>query len=453
MIRIMTNRYISLLMMVFIFALTLGDQARAQNCNVDYELIFKMDPPSIGSYNVWDALYGEQDTGERLVSGVFDKPEMLITVGERFSASSLDVKLIMVGLGRNGRMKWEKSHEIKGLRSVVKMLPMGGHLMVLANAVNAKGVGYAWLGKFDKEGALIKAYSVKDRKSNVSAQDIIPAHDGKNFMLVTHFVDPSYKNEGRGKVQGQSPHAVIYKITPTGKVIFGPAFLPGAENKVLSIAPAGDNYYIATGYIRSTNGRKAGWVMRLNEQAGVDWQRQYSRGSAAEINKSAELFGRYVIVAGVAKPSDGHDEGSAGWVMAIGADSGDIGWQRYYTGDADFSAEDLMINEDGLISVMLEGQPNENFDQDYVRLLTINPRGQLFISDEYFNGEGTDGAQLISGANGERVIIGSTKMAYQIEDALTDNVQTVRSVEGWVLVGAASDPYSDPCIRRFSPQE
>ena len=193
--------------------------------------------------------------------------------------------------------------------------------------------------------------------------------------------------------------------------------------------------------------------MRLNEQAGVDWQRQYSRGIAAEINKSAELFGRYVIVAGVAKPSDGHDEGSAGWVMAIGADSGDIGWQRYYTGDADFSAEDLMINEDGLISVMLEGQPNENFDQDYVRLLTINPRGQLFISDEYFNGEGTDGAQLISGANGERVIIGSTKMAYQIEDALTDNVQTVRSVEGWVLVGAASDPYSDPCIRRFSPQE
>ena len=84
-----------------------------------------------------------------------------------------------------------------------------------------------------------------------------------------------------------------------------------------------------------------------------------------------------------------------------------------------------------------------------MRLLTINPRGQLFISDEYFNGEAADAYQIIKSPSDERVLLGRTKMKYTIETPGEPEPKIIRSHEGWVLVGQAAEPYNDPCIQPF----
>ena len=373
--------------------------AHAQDCTVDYELIFRMSKPVIGSYNVWDVLYGEQETEERLTSGVYDANGWLIAAGQRAKAGSADVDLILVALGRRGRMHWEQAHSVKGLHEVKKMIARGDGFLVLGNLKDAKGKQAVWLGFVDANGKLTGSKTLSDKKDGMVGTDIIPAHDGKNYMLATQFIT----------AQGEpASHAAVHKITPDGKVLFGPAFLPGAENKILGLTAVADNHYIAVGYIMRANGQKAGWMMRLNEQAGIDWQRQYARGSGAELVAVRPLLSRYAVVVGGVDPTQGSGENAAGWLMTVGIDSGEIGWQRYYTGDINYAGRDLLTNPDGMISVLLEGTPAKEDDPDYVRLLTINPRGQLFISDEYFNGEAADAYQIIKSPSDERVLLGRT---------------------------------------------
>lgn len=437
----MSNRYFLFTLLSVLLVFLGAGQVQAQNCTIDYELIFKMSDPFVGSYNVWDTLYGEQDTNERFKSGVFEKGGWLIAAGERAKKDGDEIDLTLVALGRRGRKHWEKVHTVKGLYEVKKIIAEGDGFIVLGNVKNAKGKEQVWLGFIAKDGSLTGQKIMKDKHSGMVGTDIIRAHDGKNFMLATQFLSPD---------EGRLPHSAVHKITPKGVVKFGPAFLPGAENRIESLQAADKDYYIAVGYIRTAKGRKAGWIMRLNEQAGVDWQRQYPRGRGSELVSSAHLSGDIIVTTGKAYPALGSDQNVAGWVMAVGVENGDIGWQRYYTGDIHYSAEDVLINDDGMISVLLDGSPSPDKEQDYVRLLTINPRGQLFISNEYFNGEGADGHEIIRSPSGERVILGATKMKYTIEGPTLEEPEIKRSQEGWVLVAEAAEPYIDPCIQPFA---
>ena len=121
---------------LFISIFAVSFEAYGQACRVDYELIFKMNDPVIGSYNVWDTVYGEKDKEEHLVSGVFDHKELLIVVGKQFAKDKRyedkpdEVDLLVVGFGRRGRMEWEHVYDIKGLTDVLKILPIGKEYLV-----------------------------------------------------------------------------------------------------------------------------------------------------------------------------------------------------------------------------------------------------------------------------------------------------------------------------------
>lgn len=408
---------------------------------MDYELIFRMNDPSVGSYNVWDVVHGEQDRDEFFKSAIYSDEGLLIAAGERRNLENESVDLMLVAMGRRGRPQWEKIHKVSGLHDVQKIIRRGSGYLVLGNKKTAKNKDTIWLGFFDKEGAQTGEKTLDNKTASISASDIIEAHDGENYMLAVQMIPDGGM---------RAPYASVYKITPNGKILFGPSFLPGAENKIISLSRVGEDKYIAAGYIFAANGRKAGWLMRLNDKAGIDWQRQYSRGFESEIDATAHLFGRFIITAGRVAPSAGYEENEAGWVMAISLDNGTIGWQRYYTGDINYAARDVFVSDDGMISVLLDGSPSKSRALDYVRLLSINPRGQLFNSNEYFNGKGADAYQLIQAKSGERLIIGSTNVQYTIENPEKPELEIKKSREGWVLVGEAAEPYVDPCVQPFS---
>ena len=441
----MTNRFF--IVLSFLGVLFSVSSAFAQSCDVQYELIFRMREPTYGAYNVWDTLYGERDVEERFVSGVYKASENIVLAGERWDQmkGKDSLSLLLVGLGRNGRLQWEKFHEIPGLYEVVKMLPVGDKYLILANIQDKAGKKKVWLGVFDQAGDLLKQNVVADKKNALSAQDIIPAHNGKTFMMV------GYLQEGSGQLPA---HSVLYQVTETGKILSDPGFLPGEGSKILSLRPIGEKRYIATGYLTMEDGRRAGWVLRLNEHGGVDWQRQYPRGRSSELADSALVMGRYLVVGGLARPSAGAEEHDAGWLMMISSDNGDIGWQRYYTGEVDFAIEDLMTDESGLLSAMMEATPlkgegPETRGQDYVRMLSVTPRGELFGSDAYFNGLAANGSQLIEGPGGERVIVGSSLVSYERTDPKTGETVKEQSWDGWAVAAETAEHYEDPCIQPF----
>lgn len=415
--------------------------AQAQRCETDYELIFEMRDAEIGSYNVWDTVLGEQDKQERFASAVSLGPQGTVVAGERFVFEEGDVKLVIVHVDRRGRLVWERAHGIKGLRKVIKILPVHEGYAVFGNRQGAGGRSEIWVGFFGNEGRMINGRSIESREGGLNIHDVIKARDGSGFIVAAS-VEPS---DGAAK-----PYGLFYKLDKTGGVLQDRSYVTGLENRILGLRALGNHDYVATGYIYGEDGRKTGWVIRLDRQGSIVWQRQYPRGRAAQLNVTHSLLNRFVVVAGDAHPAGGGN--IAGWVMALDPSNGNIGWQRYYSGELDYQVRDMVANEDGLISLLLDGDPPDGeTKKDYVRLLTINPRGFLFIADEYFNAEGADAYQLILGPVGERIIVGRTKMVYRIEgQGESDEVELKRSLDGWLVAATATEPYKDPCLQPYS---
>jgi hypothetical protein len=454
----------------FIMALSLLGIApawaqRAPVCETDYELIINMRDAEYGSYNVWDTVSGLQDQQERFKSGLVVDSGQTVVAGERYAHPDAPVSVVLAEIDRRGRILWEAVHEIKNLIHVEKvLLAKDGYVVVGTREV--KGRRSVWLGFFDVTGALKSEQLITSPAGHLDAHDMIMARDvNKGYLLAASF-------EGTGL--GKNIHSVLYTLDRAGKVVAHHAYTPGSENMILSLNPTGKDQYIATGYIYSDDGRKAGWLVKLDNDGGINWQRQYARGMASELTVAQDLLGKYIAVAGDSQPSG--SSGSAGWLMVVGAVNGDIGWQRYFTGAHDYAARDLSASRDGLISLVLQGtahnrdQPmppapvekeNETDDNavevaqlekktDFVRMMTVNPRGGVFISDEYFNGEGARAYEMVIGPVGERIFIGDTDMMYTAEPKTPkDEPAITRSLDGWVAAAASSEPYVDPCLEPY----
>jgi hypothetical protein len=428
--------------------------AEEDRCVVDYELIFNLKSSAQGSYSIWDSTHGQQEKQEKYTAAVLAGTHGVVTAGMRFTHEGGEKDLILTEFDRRGRVAWEKEHKIAGLLDVVKMLPREKGYMVLANRKTSKNKADIWIGFFDEKGEKTSEQSIRESAGNLSAQDIIPLRgDQKGYFLAAAF-------EGTGT--DKRKFARLYHLNTKAAAVKKYSYITGLENRILGLAAPGGADYIAAGYSLGEDGRKNGWVLKFDDEGNIIWQRQYPRGRSAQLSQVADLMGRFVVVAGDTEPASGARQyKDAGWLMVLDGSNGNIGWQRYYTGDTVYHARDLMTTKDGLISLLLATGPSVHEDpagdtetEGYARLLTINPRGGLFISDEYFNGTGAYPERMIEGSVGERIIIGSTDMIYEIEGIKTAQEtiepKTVHTREGWIAAAVAAEPYEDPCLEPYN---
>ncbi len=446
-----------------VVAFPLTAQAQSRGCNFESELIFKIKDGRIGAYSVWDAVYGEIEGIERFASALPVDGSDTLAVGEVYDTPDSAPKLTLVKFDYRGRDVWTKVHEIKGLSGAVKILPVGDNFMVLANVgASGKKRPGVWVGTFDQAGELLKGGMINHPTGALQASDIVPGPGGQGFLMSANI-----------EARGEAPHGALYLLGSKGQALSHREYAAGLGNRLNALAPAYEgNGYLASGYIEAEDGRKAGWLLRLNDDGSIIWQQQYVRGSGAQFLSVSRFNEQYFVVSGFADPHALEGTRRAGWVMMVEARNGNMVWQRYYTGSYKYSARDVLVDNDGLISVLLDGQWDqkkkpksadgeaqedntydptrdlgERKDFDYANLLTIDPRGNLRSSDPFYNGEGSDAAQLYFGKRGERMIVGSTKMVYSIEAVADQLAMIKRSEEGWVLAASPSDPYKDPCKR------
>ncbi len=415
--------------------------AYAQECDVDYEQLVKLHEANLGSYNIWDTVLGERDIQERFKSAVVLESGNVLAVGERFGAKDAPAELLLAEIKKNGRPAWQKIHGVAGLKNIIKMLPNSKGVAVLANRSVGKDRLVLWFGVFDAEGALLSQKEIK-ASGSLEAFDIARMADGKSYMIAT---------SARGR-PSDAAFTKLYIVNEAGGVRFDKSIVTGFENRVmgLDVLPTGE--VLATGFITDDNQRKSGWVTFLNSAGDIVWQRQYPRGAGAQLEVGMAYKQNLLLVAGTALPLDMAQNRGA-WVMVIDAASGAVGWQRFYTGSLGYVARDMMLSNDGLISVLVDGETPLNPDnrvlgqQEHVRLLTLSPRGVLFESDEYFNGEGVDAYQLLPGPNNERILVGGSDMAYKMESGEEGvEPEIIRGEDAWLAAGTAMELYDDPCV-------
>lgn len=433
--------------------------AHAQQCEPVGESIMNFEVPHIGSYNLWDATYGGLGHQEEYVSGFLTAEGGAVVAGHRFGRTKNDMTLVLMELDRRGRDDWEVTHKFEGVDRVYKILPAEDGFWAIGRQQVSDKRGRkryrAWIGMFDSQGALLKETQIEEKNADIVPTDIIRTHDGKGYLLSV-----TLKIRGGDIARGSR----VYFLNEKGFVQDKKSFLFGAENRIQRIVAVSGYKYAIVGRVRDTHRRWAGWVMLLSEDGGMEWQREYSRGSAATLDVVEGHKNGQIIVAGIARPAIKNGD-RAGWVMAVDQAGGDVVWQRYYIGQSNYVAKKMITHPDGLISVLLavseqreggKAVPPEQMEQTeyaHARLLTLSPRGQIFSDNTYFNGVSAEPADMFMGKNKERLIIGRSKVAYTIggsdeEDGMPPIVEY--SQDFWAVAGVSTDPYKDPCEKFIS---
>ncbi|MCK6417372.1 MAG: hypothetical protein L6Q57_00315 [Alphaproteobacteria bacterium] len=456
--------------LVFCAFAVLSVSAVAAECGIDYQMIVNMQRPERISYNVWDNIYGHQDYEERFVSGLGEESGGVIVVGEKYKSDQEFVDLVLAQINRRGRVEWQQIHAIPALVHVQKIVRLANHFAVMGETKDKqKESKQIWVGYFDSKGALVTQGTINREGLSLEGADLSADSTGENLVLAATAYDHKRK----------SKNGMLFRLNQKGAILETKTLKPGADNTLQSIRVLPDRGFIMTGQVQDDQGRAVGWLLRMDEDFNFRWQKQYPRGLSAELLSAVPYLQGYIAIAGRAKPLPGAGGLYSAWVMVVEDIDGDELWERYFRSSAMTEARDIIADKNGLLSVMINnkalkkktnaeaeadekaksaddaeiisknGETEEQTYEsgDFVRLLSLNPRGLLLTSEDYFNAGGAVGNQLISArAGGERVIIGQTDALYQIEIKGQAEPDIIRSVNGWVLSAIPAESYVDPCI-------
>lgn len=418
------------LLVVFAFVLSTVSDARAQQCDVIPEMVTKLYHPDIATYTVWDEDFGEGQKSEYFKTAM-KHGEGVLAVGEMVRMQGVGPVLMMAKFDRRGRRQWSRFHSLSGLSEVVKVIPYGkvsssDHFLVLANIRKETERAYFWLGFFDAEGKLLAQRQVKDKRFNLRAHDIQLKIESSGFLVPVS----SSVEIGDGRLKTIRQNAVIYDLDLQGKERSSRAFTLGDNNQISSISVSKkegvSNGYIATGWFENSFGKKKGWLLRLNPDVSMIWQKEMGRGKSAILtNAITDKNGHYVVLGHITSPQD---QGGATWLMSVNPVDGQLSWQRYYyseSGQHDYFPVGAVARGDGVITLAMNASfrkgrkkfavlDDENVrkviddDLDYVHFLNINPRGVTLSGDSYLSGKGVAAHQMSDLSEGRLLLTGQT---------------------------------------------
>lgn len=434
----MANRFLGLsFVLVLMLCMGAAHSARAQDCRMEYEQIVTLGEPRAGSYNIWDSVYGELGQDERFAYALARPEWKTVVTGEVKHHESGEVRLIFERLDHRGRPEWEKSYAVDSLDKAVKVLEDGEGFLVLANlsVKQPKGqdIGKLWFGRFDENGELTAQKTIGDRKGSLEGMDILPNPGGAGFILAASFSN-----------MADQGHARMYVLNSKLDVVNHRAYVTGTQNRLEKFVPVKDGQIAAAGYAYGADGRKNGWVVMLDRDYSIVWQRQYPRGKGAGFQAILPYRENHLVVAGQADPVTPGSKAS--WLMMLERDNGNILWQRYLTDALDNDARDMLVDENNLISLLVSGKALPETEQkDFVRLLTVNGYGMLLGGDSYFNANGAEAYMMLTGPKRERILAGRSDVIENIENAETGEITKAQSMDGWVVVGVKAQQYVDPC--------
>ena len=438
------------------FAGGLPQDARAQACDTLFEVISTIKQPTYGFPTIWDADYGSADQMVQFAGGILmDEGTVMSYAGKIDEKTSKPLETGLVELNRRGRTMTEKFYPAKNGEQPAGLVKIDNRFVGVSNfrvgKNNDKHVRLSW---YDRDGTYKREQTFYDAAYDYEAQKIIPAVDGKGFVIVVHAVS---------RKDSTDQYGVIARFSADGKQTWKRAYRPGVNNKLIGLSQTDDNAYLATGKIIMDDGRMAGWIMKVAYDGTILWQRTYPRGkysvftAGAVSSKKSPDGTSFLLVTGAAEPADNGPH--AAWVMEVDP-LGEPLWQRYMRRkDYSFEGMDIAAQKDNRIVVTINATADRKDKEahDHVRIITLSPRGIMLDDEAYLMGLEAKAVEVTQNANSDIVLV-TTILKEQkkpeeefgppkpLPEGKQPDVPPPLQ-EGWVAVIPAPDLYTDPCLK------
>ena len=180
----------------------------------------------------------------------------------------------------------------------------------------------------------------------------------------------SRSNDG-DLTQNQGTHDYwVVKISSTGQLEWQKSLGGSQGETAYSIIQTNEGGYIVSGFTRSyTNdgditvhyGGEDIWVVKLDSQGNIEWEKSYGGSSNEGGNDIIQTIDGGYIIAGSSSSDDGDVSNNKGgvdyWVVKI-TNTGMIEWEKNYGGSGNDSAERILQLNDG--SYIIVGTTTSN---------------------------------------------------------------------------------------------
>ncbi len=405
----------------------------AQDCGGIQEEIVTLKPPSFTTAtSVWDLTYGKEGMDKFSMAAVMDDGTIL-AAGE-YTKDEKDgfYHPLLVRLDTRAKTVWETRSDSKTHKTIADFAVSGDGVIVAGEDIDpARGFGI-YTARYGLDGKFRGEKSIFEKGANLDVYGIQKSFDGKNFIL-----SAQYKNENDKKER----YGLIFKIGPAGNVVWRRAYRAGPTSYFYNVQPLSDKTYMALGSLELEDGRQAGWLVKIDDNGAISWQRPFPRGRNASLRVASERPDGSFIVAG---DVEGSDTGvPSAWIMAVDS-AGNLLWQRYYRGKYFYRIHDIKAVQDGRITVLLKGDPLDHSNQSYVSFLTLGSLGQLLNVESFVEGYNAHAMHFIEGAEGERIIVGHAQTGYsEVSDPSDISPYTF---DAWLVAATALEKYTDPCV-------
>ncbi|MBW6483759.1 MAG: T9SS type A sorting domain-containing protein [Vicingaceae bacterium] len=253
--------------------------------------------------------------------------------------------------------------------------------------------------------------------SNIeTATSIIQTLDG-GYMVA----GATASNDGDVSINKGGTDCWVVKLNANGTIQWEKTYGGTGNESISTILQTADSSYIVVGITNSTdgdisfnNGNNDFWVIKLNINGSIQWERSYG-GSSYEGAENIILSndGGYLIL-GTTTSNDGDVTGNNGgsdyWVVKIDS-IGNILWEKNYGGSGADAASSIQQTNDGGYIIVGESTSNDgdvtgnNGGRDYW-VVKIDSNGTIQWEKNY-GGSGFDrGLSIISCLNGAYVVAG-----------------------------------------------
>lgn len=247
--------------------------------------------------------------------------------------------LWLLKLGRTGGIDWQKAYgAVKTDRALsVRRIAAGGYYV--AGFSNSFGAGPYdfWVLKLGDDGSIVWQ-NTYGGGSHDFGQSLVPTQDGGCVVggYTTSF--------GAG-----ANDMWVLKLAADGTVEWQKTYGGPLNDYLFAVEQTSDGGYLLVGRTESTGaGSYDAWVLKLNSDGTIVWQKTYGGGGIEYARAAHEVsFGGYVV----AGYSDSFGAGGYDfWVLRLNPD-GTIAWQKTYGGTSSDQAFSVDETTDGRVVV------------------------------------------------------------------------------------------------------
>ena len=414
-----------------------GEKPSDAECKMYPSEITDLREPEFSTSSVWDILYAE-DGMDVFADFVPLENNEMIAVGS-FTKDEKDeiYHPLLVKFDERLKPVWEVRTDTKEMRTIHRVIKTKDGMTVLGDISDSKRGNGIYIASYDDSGKVRGApVPIYESKGDLDAKAFVQSSDGSGYLIAAQFIDAKDQEKQNG---------ILFKVSKGGKVLWKRTYTTGNSTVFNNIHVAQDGSYIVTGQMVLDDNKSGAWLLRIDENGAIKWQRTYPRGGAATLQSAAQTKDGNYIVTGKARPVNYDGKGLAAWIMKTDG-TGNPLWQRYFKGDYSYEASDLIVYEDGRASVLINGMGMDSEHRSHARLITFSPQGRVQHIEDFTDGQNAAAHKLVSGMEGERVLIGHAQTTFGENQATNEaSAAPPYTFDAWLVAGVALDTYDDPC--------